>query len=375
MIETDVVGRPVAALDTPALVVDLDRLAANIRRMQALAERFGVGLRPHIKSHRLPPVAHMQLQAGAAGITVAKLGEAEVMSDAGIDDIFVANQVVGAAKMARLARLARRVRIAVGVDHPDQVAMLSATFAEEARPIEVSIEIDTGQRRGGVLPGAPAGELARAIAGAPGVRLRGVFTHEGHDYDAPTKADIPAVARKAQEDMLASRRAVEQATGGPCLVSIGSTPSLIGGADILPGIDEIRPGTYVYFDACQARIIGHTEWCAATVAATVQSIPAPGRLVLDAGAKALTKEQRGPGVLHREGFGLLVGHPEARIASLSDEHAVVEAVRAADFRVGQVVEILPNHICPVTNLYDVAYIARAGIVDGWWRILARGRSQ
>ena len=171
--------------------------------------------------------------------------------------------------------------------------------------------MDTGQRCAGLAPVGLVAELAKAIAAAA-VHLRGIFTHEGHDYDVATKEELPACAHQVQDDMLLSRRAVEEATRESCLVSIGSTPSLIGGAEILPGIDELRPGTYVYFDASQAAIIGHFHWCASRVVATVKSIPADDRVVLDAGAKVLTKERRGFGVLYRTEFWRALRPPRRR---------------------------------------------------------------
>ena len=315
------IGRPVEELDTPALVLDLDVVDANIARTAEIAQNAGARLRPHIKTHRMLEVARRQIEAGAQGICCAKTGEAEVFADGGIDDIFIANQVVGAAKLRRLRMLADQVRLAVGVDHPDQIELLSQAF-RGADPLDLSIEIDVGQRRTGVVEPHEAVDLAQRVLDAPGLALRGVYTHEGHDYAARDAADLAVIADRAQRQMLEAAQAIRYATGAACEVSMGSTPSLYGRA-FHPGIDELRPGTAVFNDGSHANFLGHTDWCAATVLATVVNRPAPDRVVVDAGAKALTSDRRGPSILENSGFGMVVGRPEATIVSLSDEHGVL----------------------------------------------------
>lgn len=368
-------GFPKEQLETPALLIDLDRLDANIQRMQAYADAQGVKLRPHTKTHKIPAIAHMQVRAGAGGITVAKLGEAEVMAAAGIEDIFIANTVVGAGKMRRLAALNRHVRLAVGVDHPDQVRMLAAAFQGEPMPLEVMIEVDSGEHRAGVAPGEPTLELALQVLKAPGLRLRGIFTHEGHDYGATSLAELKQIAESSQELMVESAALINIRTGLSPWVSIGSTPSLAAGV-LLPGIHELRCGTTVFWDASQVQLQGSPDWCAATVLATVTSLPAPDRAIADAGAKALTKEQRKGNLIATEGFGIIRGHEDLTIAALADEHATIKGPDAGRrFRIGDLIEIIPNHICPAVNLYDVALGLRGGRVETVWPVAARGRSQ
>ncbi|HEY8449213.1 MAG TPA: alanine racemase, partial [Bacillota bacterium] len=296
------IGLPLDELDTPCLVIDLDRLEANLERVAGYAAQRGLRYRPHTKTHKMPPVAHRQLRAGAKGITVAKLGEAEVMAAAGIDDIFIAHVIVGDIKLRRLAALAREVRVAVGVDHPEQARRLSEVFRREARPLAVRIEIDTGQGRAGVSPGEAAVELARFVHQLDGLYVEGIYTHEGHDYEATSLDELARIAREAQARMVATGRAVAAALGSPCLVSIGSTPSLASGV-LLDGIDELRAGTCVFYDASQARLLGHYDWCAATVLATIVGTPAPDRAVADAGAKALSSDRRTRGLLATPGYG------------------------------------------------------------------------
>ena len=367
------VGQPIEALDTPALVVDLDILDANIARAAEIGRAAGARLRPHIKTHRMLEVARRQIGAGASGICCAKTGEAEVFADGGIDDIFIANQVVGATKFRRLRALAKRVRLAVGIDHPDQVDLLSQTF-HGSEPLDVSIEIDVGQGRTGVVEPEEAVGLARLVLDAPGLALRGIYTHEGHDYAARDAADLAVIADRAQRQMLEAAQAIRDATGAACEVSMGSTPSLYGRA-FHPGIDELRPGTAVFNDGSHANFLGHIDWCAATVMATVVNRPASDRVVVDAGAKALTSDRRGPSILENRGFGMVVGHPEVTIVSLSDEHGVLSVPDAETYTIGEVIRIIPNHICPCVNLYDHAFAARDGVVEAVWEVSARGRSQ
>ena len=367
------IGQLVDVLDTPALVLDLEVVEANIARTVEIAQAAGARLRPHIKTHRMLAVARLQITAGAQGICCAKTGEAEVFADGGIDDIFIANQVVGAAKMRRLRALAERVRLAVGVDHPDQIDLLSQAF-RGADPLDISIEIDVGQRRTGVVEAHEAVDLAQRILDSPGLALRGVYTHEGHDYAARDDSDLDVIADQAQRQMLEAAQAIRDATGAACEVSMGSTPSLFA-RKFHPGIDELRPGTAVFNDGSHANFLGHTDWCAATVLATVVNRPAPDRVVVDAGAKALTSDRRGPSILENSGFGMVVGRTDATIVSLSDEHGVLSVPDAGAYGIGEVIQIIPNHICPCVNLYDHAFVARDGIVRDVWEVSARGQSQ
>ena len=368
------VGRAVADLETPALVIDLAVLDANVARMVATARQAGARLRPHVKTHRMASVAARVQQAGAEGICCAKLGEAEAFADAGFDDIFIANQVVGASRLIRLVELAARTRLAVGVDHAEHVRALGAAFGSAAATVDVAIEIDTGQCRTGVATAEAAVALAQQTLRTDGLNLRGIYTHEGHDYQAADPDGVHVAAAEAQQLMTSVAQAIRVATGEPCEVSMGSSPSFLLESFHAP-IDELRPGTAVFNDESHAHLLGHADWCAATVLATVVNLPAPDRVVIDAGAKALTSDRRGPGVLANTGHGMVVGHPEAVITSVSDEHGVIAAPDAGAFAIGQTLRVIPNHICPCVNLYDHAFAAREGIVEAVWHVTARGRSQ
>ncbi|HYG58412.1 MAG TPA: alanine racemase [Symbiobacteriaceae bacterium] len=358
-------------LDTPALLIDLDRVEANLQRGAAIAAAAGVALRPHTKTHKSPYFARLQLGHGARGLTVAKLGEAEVMASAGLDDLFVANTIYGDEKARRLRQLAERVTLTVGVDHLEQARQLSAAMAGLDRPLGVLIEVDTGAHRGGVHPNE-AGALARAAAALPGLAIRGVYHYEGYTYSAPDREALAAVQREGQAALVRAGQAVGAALGITPVISAGSTPGLLSGAGYLPGITEIRPGTYIFLDGAQAALAGGVELCAAHVLATVVSLPGPGRAVLDVGSKALTSDVRGFGVCKTEGYGLL---PDQGLVlrRLSEEHGVIEGEGVDRLRVGQQVRVLPNHICPVVNLFDELVLVRGGEVVDVLAVAARGR--
>lgn len=366
-------GTPVEALDTPSLIVDLDRVEANLRRGAEIAAAAGVALRPHTKTHKSPYFAQRQLAHGAAGITVAKVSEAEVMADAALTDIFIANTLFGREKAERVAALAARVRLAVGVDHLEQARLLSAAMAGAARPLDVLIEVDTGSRRGGVSP-EDALALAREVAALPGLAVRGIYTFEGYTYDAADRDALAAVQRQAQDVMVGLGRGLRELLGIDPVVSVGSTPGLLSGAGYRKGITEIRPGTYIFLDAAQAALAGGVQHCAAWVLATVVSRPGPDRAVLDAGSKSLASEARARGVCRTSGYGLLPDHG-LTIARLSEEHGVVEGDGAERLRIGEKVRVLPNHICPVVNLFDEMVCVRGGVVEMVLPVAARGRLQ
>lgn len=376
------VGRPLMDLDTPALTIDVNRMEENIRKVASMAEKAGIELRPHIKTHKMPIVAHKQISGGAVGITAAKLSEAEVMVDNGILDIFIAHVIVGEPKLSRLVKLSRRCRLCVGVDLPDHVKILSETFVNENKPLDVMIEIDTGQRRQGRPSVQAAVEVAKVVQNTSGVQLRGIFTHEGHDYAASSIETLETKSQKAQELMIETEKAIRKVTDKPCRVSVGSTPSLYcamlnqENSGYIQGIDEIRSGTFIFCDASMSGILGHTNWCAAFVLATVVNRPTPDRLIIDAGAKALSIDRRPEGtMMHTEGLGIVEGNPDFILMSISDEHGVIRIPESAGTHIGDKLRIIPTHICPTVNLYDVAFAIQKGQVEAVWPINARGKTQ
>jgi len=293
-----------------------------------------------------------------------------VMIAAGIDDVFMANTTFGADKAARAAALSQRARFAIGVDHPRQVEQLSDAMHGQERPLEVMIEVDTGAGRGGVSPDAVSA-LAQRARELRGIRLRGLYSYEGYTYGARDVDELTRIHRRAQATMTALASDATVGFDESPVVSMGSTPSLLADVPIGDGITEIRPGTYIFLDAAQAQLAGGTEHCAAHVLATVVSVH-PGRAILDAGSKTLTSDARAGGVTGTRGHGLLVDH-DLVITRLSEEHGVVEDPDADRLEVGEKVRIVPNHICPVVNLFPSMHLLRGGRVERELEIAARGR--
>jgi D-serine deaminase-like pyridoxal phosphate-dependent protein len=370
-----------AELETPALAVDLDVVERNVREMAEHARRHGVALRPHAKTHKSPEIAALQLEAGAVGLTLAKLGELEALLDTSVaeqlHDVLLAFPIVGAQKIARLLALAVRTRMTVSLDSPEAAAEIGAAASDAGRTVGILVEVDTGGRRCGVLPGEPAVDLARRVAATPGLELRGIMTHEGQAYGAADPDDLRAVSLAAGRTMVETAGAIRAAGLEAPVVSVGSTPSARHIAAV-PGVTEIRPGTYVFYDYNQVRLgVARPEDCAARVLATVIARPAPDRAVIDAGTKAVAADRHMIKV-EQEGFGLVVDQPGWFFARASEEHGVLlrqDDAPADDLRVGQRVAVIPNHICPAVNLYDAFAAHRGGTIAAILPIAARGRSQ
>jgi D-serine deaminase-like pyridoxal phosphate-dependent protein len=360
------VPRLPAGIETPAVVVDLGRLEGNIRRLQDAMDERGVALRPHAKTHKSVRVARLQLEAGARGITVGTIGEAEVFVDAGIRDLFLAYPIwAEGSKARRLRDVHDAADLRVGVDSDDGAERLAAAVAGSRRPLHVVVEIDPGLHRTGVADPDAAVRVARA-ARDRGLVVDGVFAHGGHSYD-------PAVRERASRDEVASLEAaaaaLEAAGFEVATISAGSTPTMIASAT--GRVNEMRAGTYVLGDR-QQWVLGAipAEGIAAVVAATVVSV-APDRFVLDSGAKSLTKDRAD----WLAGYGQLPAYPAAVIERLSDYHAVVRAPGgAARPRIGEIVAVAPNHICPVIDLFDAFWVVAADGSAERWPVDARGRS-
>ena len=358
----------VADLDTPSVVVDLDVLERNVSRMAESARKSGVRLRPHAKTHKIPEVGRLQLAAGASGLSLAKTGEAEVFVAAGFEDVFLAYPIVGAEKGKRLLALADRARLAVGVDSVEGASSLAGVFRAAGRRLDVLLKVDCGFHRVGVTP-AEALAAARRLVEVPGLSLRGVFTHAGHGYHADTPAGVAEVARQEGEILVAV--AVELRGAGLPIeeVSVGSTPTARRAMGVA-GVTECRPGNYVYHDGSQVALgTCGIEDCALTVLATVVSVPAADRAVLDCGSKTLYTDSLRP---RAGGHGSILGR-ESRLDRLSEEHGVVAVVAGETFRVGEKVRVLPNHACVVSNLHDRVVLARGERIEGEWSVAARGR--
>lgn len=367
-IARDIVS-PTQPIDTPLLVVDETIMHRNISEMAALAKSLGVALRPHIKTHKTPQIARLQIASGAIGITCAKLGEAEVMADGGIEDILIAYPIVGELKIRRLLALMERARIIVALDSHAVAEALSTAMVAADRVLEIYVEVNTGQNRAGVVVGEPTVTFATDIARLPGLRLVGIMSHEGHANHQP-RDFIRSVAVEAGQRMVETAEAIRKHGIELPVVSVGSTPA----ASYTPsvsGITEMRPGTYVFRDSSgfQFGIYG-PERCAARLVATVVSRPAPDRCVLDTGSKSLTSDTNAG----HPGYGYIVGHERATLARLSEEHGVVDIPPdEPGLNIGDRVEVIPNHICPVVNLMDELTIVRDGIIVDRWPVAARGK--
>ncbi len=353
-------------LDTPALVVFVDRVWDNIVRLQRDLDARGVALRPHVKTHKSVRIARMQLEAGASGLTAGTIGEAEVLASAGMRDLFIAYPVwAEGAKAARLRALHEAADLAVGVDSRAAVERLAAAVRGTRRPLRVLVEVDAGGHRTGVASPEAAADVALAASRA-GLQVDGVFTHGGHSYR-------PGGAGAAGLDEVASLEAAAgalQAAGlEPRVLSAGSTPTRLLAAE--GRVTEIRAGTYVLGDRQQVALgaIGDED-VAAVVAATVVSVAAD-RVVIDAGAKALTKDL--PGFV--EGYGAIPAWPGAVVDRVYDYHGVVSLPGGRPMPAhGTVVAVVPNHICPVVDLVSsFAAVGADGRVEHW-AVDARGRS-
>lgn len=360
-------------IDTPALLIDFDIMMKNIQFMQAKADQYNVKLRPHTKTHKMPELANLQLELGAYGITVAKVGEAEVMAKNGMTNIFIANEVVGISKLERIRTLNRQIDIRIGVDNEYQINQLAEVFKNEEKGIEVLIELEVGENRSGVIADEQLISLAKYIALTPKVKLKGVFSHEGHTYKANDIAECIRLARESQERTLRAGNMLRGLGIEIDTISIGATPSLMQ-AGIIEGITEIRPGTYIFMDAGQGNALGDFSKCAATVLTTVISKPTEERIVLDAGAKSLTSQNRNVGICTTTGYGLVKNSNDVRLSGLFDEHGLInDKLFHGLVEVGDKIELVPNHICPCCNLYDNAYLVSNGEIMREITISCRGK--
>jgi D-serine deaminase-like pyridoxal phosphate-dependent protein len=347
-----------AELDTPCVTILLDRVEHNIARVQNMIAARGMANRPHIKTHKIPAIARMQIEAGAVGLTCQKLGEAEVFTDAGVaDDLLITFNIIGDAKTGRLMDLAERVkRLAVVADNEIVLGGLSAAARSRGRELPVLIECDTGFGRNGVQTPAAALDLAKMAIKLPGLSFEGLLV-------------FPNTAPRTLEFFYAAI-ALFAASGIALPVrSGGGTPALSALADY-PMMTEHRAGTYVYNDVMMVHS-GVATWsdCAMHVRTTVVSRPTEDRAIVDAGSKMLTREQ-----YYVQNFGHVVEYPDAVVANVSEEHGMIDlSASAKKPRIGEVINIIPNHCCVVSNMVDEVYGLRNGRVELVWPVAARGK--
>ena len=368
----------VADLPTPCVLIDQPRAEKNIDRMQAVAEARGKRLRPHAKTHKSPDFALIQVARGAVGICCAKLGEAEVFADHRIEDIripYPLNPVNG----ERVLALLDRTRLSFIVDHGDVARGWSDVLRAAGRQVDVLVKVDVGFHRCGIDPDAAgAADFVARVAEMPGLRFRGLLSHAGQAYAATSEQEISAIADAEARTLETLRERVAAKGVEVEEISVGATPTARFSAR-LQGITELRPGNYIYYDRMQVAN-GSATWddCALTVLARVVSRPSSDRLILDSGSKTLTSDQvKTPG---HAGFGAALQAidrpvPDERllIERLSEEHATVRVTGDCALAPGDLVRIIPNHSCVVSNMVDEAWVVDGGAVQDRLRIAARGR--
>ncbi len=356
-------------LDTPSLLVDLDRMEANLVRMADLAQRNHVKLRPHTKTHKCPEIAKLQIEHGAKGITCAKLGEAEVMAEAGLDDILIANEIIGEQKYRRLIELAGRAHICVAVDSEYGATTLNKALAQAGTTLDVMIEVNSGQDRGGVLPGEATLALAQKIYQLSHLRLRGLMTHAGQSYNQTSTEGLQQVGAHEGTVMVETAALLRRNDLPVEEISVGSTPAVAYSAKV-DGVTEIRPGTYIFGDLTQVDLNSCAlKNCALSVLATVTSHPAADRAIVDAGRKALTSDPASR-TGRTKGFGLIPAKNTV-VSRLSEEHGIIESEE--EFEIGEKVRIIPNHACVVVNMFDEMVGIRKGEVEKVFEISGRGK--
>jgi len=368
----------VEAVDTPLVVVHRDVLVQNICEMADFAREHGVALRPHLKTHKTLEIARLQLEHGAVGLTCAKVSEAEVFAENGFEQILIAYPVVGARKIERLFGLIRAHKsatIQTLTDSFEQARSLSEAAVSHGVTLSVWIKVDSGLKRCGTQPGEETVALLRAVQVLPGLQVEGLLTHAGHAYGAATPEQVRELGRGEAECLLRTAELARAEGLAVQAISVGSTPTVRVSGQV-QGVTEIRPGNYVFCDATQVRLgVTTPERCALRVFARIVSRPAPDRLVIDAGAKTLALDKGAHGSDAVQGYGTVVGHPEAVIARLSEEHGVVQVPQDSPLQIGDVIEIIPNHSCPVANLTDELFILGKEGRTERWPVAARGKTQ
>lgn len=351
--------RTLETLETPAVLIDAGIADANLARWQERCDKAGLANRPHIKTHRSVAWALRQVELGARGITVQTVGEAEIMADARIGDLFLTTMTLGAAKLARLGAVARRAQLSVVADNRDVVDAAAAAAQAAGATITVLVECETGAGRCGIADPAEIADLAGYIAGREGLGFGGLMTY-------------PAAGKRLQGEttLTAAIDACRAAGLDVPVVSSGGSPDMWKDEGLAP-VTEYRAGTYIYNDrALLSRDTATLDQCAMTVLATVVSRPTPDRAIVDAGSKALTSD-----LLGLDGYGMILEHPQAVIYQLNEEHGLIDVSKCATRpKIGDRVHILPNHTCVVSNLFDRMFVISRGKLAGALPVEARGKS-
>ena len=364
-------------LPTPQIVIDRERLTSNIDRVQQMASAAGMRLRPHAKTHKSPAIAKMQIARGAVGICCAKIGEAEVFADAGIEDIRLPYPV-NPVNAPRLLAVMERSAVSIIVDNLTVARGWSDAMQHAGRTLDVLIKVDVGFHRCGIDPDGDPIAFVQSVASMRGLRLRGVLSHAGHGYNAASEEELCDIARREADTLTALRERAAQSGIAFDEVSVGATPTLRHSVR-QRGITELRPGNYVYFDRTQLSLgSASLDDCALTVLATVVA-KHRGRIILDAGSKTLTNDGA-RGLASAPGYGAVLTErgtvdETLLIERLSEEHATVRVVGETTLEPGDRVRVLPNHACTVSNLVDVVRLVDGDTVVDTLMVAARGRIQ
>ena len=367
----DAAGKHISELETPALLIDLDRMERNLKRAADYASEHGLRLRPHTKTHKNPVIGKMQLGLGAAGLTVAKVSEAEVMVKSGVEDLLIAYPVVGESKLRRLMAVAGQTSITVGLDSLTVAEALSAAAAADGRTIGVLAEANVGMDRVGLRPGEDLVALGRAISQLPGLRFDGVEFYYGHvNHSLPNWEELLA----GLSDQVARIRDDLTAAGiEPRIISGGSSP-MLWDSHRIEGMNEIRPGTYVFNDVMQVGM-GSAAWddCAVTIMATVISTARAGFAIIDGGSKTFTSD---PARSADATFGRVTEAPESRFYKMNEEHGYIELRGISEMpKIGDRFRIIPNHVCVAVNMHEYVYGIRGEEVEQVWKVEGRGKLQ
>jgi len=366
-VNKSIIGAEKQAISTPALLVDLEKMEYNIRRMAHFFEGKKANLRPHTKTHKTPIITHKQIEAGAVGITCQKLAEAEVMAEAGIKDILISNEIVDAQKIQRLVNLARYTEIKVAVDNRRSIVDISDAARRKGVRVGILVDVNVGQNRCGVLPGTPALKLAQEVEKQRNLEFLGLMGYEGHTVFITSYSERKDAASEAIGLLVATSELLEK-EGLECrIVSAGGTGTydMAGG---FPGVTEVQAGSYVTMDAKYGGVenIGTEFKQALSLLTSVISKPTSDRAILDAGRKAITTDMGTPQMAYPKG---------AKVGHLSEEHTSLielEADARKQLELGAKIELIPSHGCTTINLHDYFYGIRDGIVECIWSIRARG---
>jgi len=350
--------------DTPALIVDLDIMERNSRRMVAFTKECGVDLRPHVKTHKVPEIAKIQLEHGAHGVCLQKVSEAEVFADHGINDIFITNEIVGRTKTDRVARLADRIRLAVAVDNLDNIEELSRACSEVGSELSVFVDVDVGLDRCGINP-LDAGKYADKVSKQKNLVFKGLMGYDGHVGKGKTKAEREQLSNDSMELITTAKKEIKKLGLSVEVTSVGGSVSTWFDAKN-PEVTEVQPGMYMFnaINLVEAEVATWDD-CALTVLATVMSKPTENRAIIDAGSKAFHFDHCS--------YPHVVGHEGAEIYAFSEEHGNVRLNgMARNIRVGDKIEAIPHHCCTCINQHDEMIGVRRGHVEKVWKIAARG---